>query len=296
MSLVLQGQVGRGEFSREVDVTVQHGEILAIVGANGSGKSTVLQTIAGIAALKSGRLSFNNVVWDEPNTKIFTPAQDRHCGVVFQDLRLFPHLSLIANVAYGLRATGLSKQEAHARAAQELTLVGLDDLVDRKPGQVSGGERQRAALARSTAEHSGCAGRRCGGRNRTDGYYAAGAGPARSQRIDRRFRRRCRHTAAGCARTSCTAADADSGAVRRKCGRAQRPRCAARAASACAARAAGRAAAASARGSSRRSRGRRRCDWSGWGHPWHAFSTTEHHQDAGNAVLSVPAFRSSPGH
>jgi molybdate transport system ATP-binding protein len=122
---------------------------LAIVGANGSGKSTVLQTIAGIAALKSGRLSFNNVVWDEPITKIFTPAQDRHCGVVFQDLRLFPHLSLIANVAYGLRATGLSKQEAHTRAAQELTLVGVDELADRKPGQVSGGERQRAALARA---------------------------------------------------------------------------------------------------------------------------------------------------
>ena len=149
MSLVLQGQVGRGEFSREVDVTVQHGEILAIVGANGSGKSTVLQTIAGIAALKSGRLSFDNVVWDEPITKIFTPAQDRHCGVVFQDLRLFPHLSLIANVAYGLRATGLSRQEAHARAEQELTLVGLDELADRKPGQVSGGERQRVALARA---------------------------------------------------------------------------------------------------------------------------------------------------
>ena len=149
MSLVLQGQVGRGEFSREVDVTVQHGEILAIVGANGSGKSTVLQTIAGIAVLKSGRLSFDNVVWDEPITKIFTPAQDRHCGVVFQDLRLFPHLSLIANVAYGLRATGLSKQEAHARAAQELTFVGVDELADRKPGQVSGGERQRVALARA---------------------------------------------------------------------------------------------------------------------------------------------------
>ena len=149
MSLVLQGQVGRGEFSREIDAIVQQGEILAIVGANGSGKSTVLQTIAGIAALKSGRLSCGNVVWDEPITKLFTPAQDRHCGVVFQDLRLFPHLSLIANVAYGLRSTGMSKQESHARAAEELTLVGLDELADRKPGQVSGGERQRAALARA---------------------------------------------------------------------------------------------------------------------------------------------------
>ena len=149
MSLVLQGEVGRGEFSCEVDITVQHGEIFAIVGANGSGKSTMLQTIAGIAALKSGQLSFGNVVWDEPITKIFTPAQDRHCGVVFQDLRLFPHLSLIANVAYGLRASGLSKKEAHARAAEELLLVGLDGLADRKPGQVSGGERQRAALARA---------------------------------------------------------------------------------------------------------------------------------------------------
>jgi molybdate transport system ATP-binding protein len=149
MSLVLQGQVGRGEFSREVDVAVERGEILAIVGANGSGKSTVLQTIAGIAALKSGRLSFDNVVWDEPITKTFTPAQVRHCGVVFQDLRLFPHLSLIANVAFGLRASGVSKQDAYARATDELVVVGLDGLANRKPGQVSGGERQRAALARA---------------------------------------------------------------------------------------------------------------------------------------------------
>jgi molybdate transport system ATP-binding protein len=149
MSLVLQGQVGRGEFSREVDVAVERGEILAIVGANGSGKSTVLQTIAGIAALKSGRLSFDNVVWDEPITKTFTPAQVRHCGVVFQDLRLFPQLSLIANVAFGLRASGVSKQDAYMRATDELVVVGLDGLANRKPGQVSGGERQRAALARA---------------------------------------------------------------------------------------------------------------------------------------------------
>ena len=149
MSLVLQGQVGKGEFSREVDVAVERGEILAIVGANGSGKSTVLQTIAGIAALKSGRLSFDNVVWDEPITKTFTPAQVRHCGVVFQDLRLFPHLSLTANVAFGLRASGVSKQDAYARATDELVVVGLDGLANRKPGQVSGGERQRAALARA---------------------------------------------------------------------------------------------------------------------------------------------------
>jgi molybdate transport system ATP-binding protein len=109
----------------------------------------VLQTIAGIAALKSGRLSFDNVVWDEPTNKIFRSAQDRHCGVVFQDLRLFPHLSLIANVAFGLRASGVSKQDAYTRATDELVVVGLDGLANRKPGQVSGGERQRAALARA---------------------------------------------------------------------------------------------------------------------------------------------------
>ena len=149
MSLVLQGQVGRGEFSREVDVTVQHGEILAIVGANGSGKSTVLQTIAGIAALKSGRLSFDNVVWDEPITKTFTPAQDRHCGVVFQDLRLFPHLSLIANVAYGLRAHGVTKDEAIERSQKMLIRVGLASFEKRRSNDLSGGERQRVALARA---------------------------------------------------------------------------------------------------------------------------------------------------
>jgi len=149
MTISLQGVVGRGEFERVLDFSVSDGEVLAITGPNGSGKSTVIHTIAGLIPMRSGQLIADNTTWDSSTTNTWVEPENRTCAVVFQDLRLFPHMSVIANVAYGLRARGMHKDEALSRAETLLTRVGLKSFEMRRPNNISGGERQRVALARA---------------------------------------------------------------------------------------------------------------------------------------------------
>ena len=149
MTISLQGVVGRGEFERVLDFSVSDGEVLAITGPNGSGKSTVIHTIAGLIPMRSGQLIADNTTWDSSTTNTWVEPENRTCAVVFQDLRLFPHMSVISNVAYGLRARGLHKDEALSRAETLLTRVGLKSFEMRRPNNISGGERQRVALARA---------------------------------------------------------------------------------------------------------------------------------------------------
>ena len=149
MSISLQGTIGRGEFERALNFSVADGEVLAITGPNGSGKSTVVHTIAGLIPLRSGHLAFGDIMWDSPTTNEWVAPENRTCAVVFQDLRLFPHMNVIANVAYGLRAHGVSKDEAHSRSTSVLARVGLSSFETRRPSELSGGERQRVALARA---------------------------------------------------------------------------------------------------------------------------------------------------
>ncbi|MEI8069705.1 MAG: ATP-binding cassette domain-containing protein [Actinomycetota bacterium] len=149
MSISLQGIIGRGDFERALNFAVADGEVLAITGPNGSGKSTIIHTIAGLISLRSGQLQSDNIMWDDPSTKIWIAPEQRTCAVVFQDLRLFPHLNVIANVAYGLRAHGVAKDEAMTRSSAMLARVGLSSFEKRRPNDLSGGERQRVALARA---------------------------------------------------------------------------------------------------------------------------------------------------
>ena len=149
MTISLQGVVGRGEFERVLDFSVSDGEVLAITGPNGSGKSTVIHTIAGLIPMRSGQLIADNTTWDSSTTNTWVEPENRTCAVVFQDLRLFPHMSVISNVAYGLRARGMHKDEALSRAETLLTRVGLKSYEMRRPNNISGGERQRVALARA---------------------------------------------------------------------------------------------------------------------------------------------------
>ena len=149
MTISLQGVVGRGEFERVLDFAVSDGEVLAITGPNGSGKSTVIHTIAGLIPMRSGQLIADNTTWDSSTTNTWVEPENRTCAVVFQDLRLFPHMSVISNVAYGLRARGMHKDEALSRAETLLTRVGLKSFEMRRPNNISGGERQRVALARA---------------------------------------------------------------------------------------------------------------------------------------------------
>jgi molybdate transport system ATP-binding protein len=149
MSISLQGIIGRGEFERSLNFSVADGEVLAITGPNGSGKSTVIHTIAGLVPLRSGQLQSDNITWDAPDSKQWVAPENRTCAVVFQDLRLFPHMNVIANVAYGLRAHGVDKDEAHSQSTSVLARVGLSLFETRRPSELSGGERQRVALARA---------------------------------------------------------------------------------------------------------------------------------------------------
>jgi ABC-type Fe3+/spermidine/putrescine transport system ATPase subunit len=149
MSLELHGTIQRGEFQRTIDVSSQPGEVTAILGVNGSGKSTVLHTIAGLSCLRNGSLIVDGVAWDAPSENQWVGPESRHCAVVFQDLRLFPHLNVLRNVTFGLRASGVRRDDAASLAREVLAEVGAAELMHRTPTNLSGGERQRVALARA---------------------------------------------------------------------------------------------------------------------------------------------------
>jgi molybdate transport system ATP-binding protein len=125
--------------------------VLAVLGPNGAGKSTLLRVLAGLVALESGELRLGERALDEPGKGRFVPPQQRRLGVVFQDHRLFPHLRVIDNVAFGLRSRGVGAGPARQAAERWLERVGVADLRRRHPKQLSGGQAQRVALARALA-------------------------------------------------------------------------------------------------------------------------------------------------
>ena len=126
-----------------VDLDVIDGEFLTLLGPSGSGKTTVLRMIAGFERPDAGTIELDGV--DVTNA----PPYDRDVNTVFQDYALFPHMSVLENIEYGLRVKKVPKAERRARAMEALEGVRLADLGDRAPSQLSGGQRQRVALARA---------------------------------------------------------------------------------------------------------------------------------------------------
>jgi molybdate transport system ATP-binding protein len=123
--------------------------VLAVLGPNGAGKSTLLRVLAGLLPPDDGRVVVGPDVWDDVAADVHVPPHDRRLGMVFQDHLLFPHLSVTENVAFGLRTRGVRRAPARATAREWLARVGIVELGDRRPGQLSGGQAQRAALARA---------------------------------------------------------------------------------------------------------------------------------------------------
>ena len=141
----------RGDFQLDAAFSVAPGEVLAVLGPNGAGKSTLLRILAGLLAVTEGRVRVGGKLWDDAASGQFVPAVRRQVGLVFQDYRLFPHLSVLDNVAFAARARGARRAGARAEAAVVIERLGLTDLSSRRPGALSGGQAQRVALARALA-------------------------------------------------------------------------------------------------------------------------------------------------
>jgi molybdate transport system ATP-binding protein len=142
--------VSRGEgFTLDVSLSIPAGRTIALLGPNGAGKSTVVAAIAGLLPLDDGHIALNGRTLDSPADNVLVPSEDRSIGVVFQDYVLFPHLTIVENVEFGLRSRKTPRHEAREHAIRWLETIGLDDLADRKPGDLSGGQAQRVALARA---------------------------------------------------------------------------------------------------------------------------------------------------
>ena len=140
-----------GALDLAAEVAVADGEVVAVLGPNGAGKSTLLRAVAGLLPLDHGRITVDGRILDDSATGTFVPTHQRPVGVVFQDHLLFPRLSALDNVAFGLRARGMHKAEARRQAAGWLDRVGLADHAAARPRALSGGQSQRVALARALA-------------------------------------------------------------------------------------------------------------------------------------------------
>ncbi len=131
------------EAVRALDLVVADGEFVVLVGPSGCGKTTALRMVAGLESVTSGTIRLDDKVVND------ITAKDRDVAMVFQNYALYPHLSVLENIAFALRVRGVSKSERERKAREAAEVLGLSEVVDRKPRQLSGGQRQRVAMGRA---------------------------------------------------------------------------------------------------------------------------------------------------
>jgi len=140
-----------GPLDLDMELTIEQGEVVALLGPNGAGKTTLLRAMAGLVPFTSGHVRLDGKVLEDTATNQYVPTEQRSIGFVFQDYLLFPHLSVLDNVAFGLRSHGMPRAAAAVKALDWLDRVGLKSSARVKPSELSGGQRQRVALARALA-------------------------------------------------------------------------------------------------------------------------------------------------
>jgi molybdate transport system ATP-binding protein len=141
----------RGDLDLDVGLSVAPGEVVALLGPNGAGKTTTLRTLAGLLRPDHGRITLSGrLLYDAADQRQLPPFR-RRVGVVFQDYLLFPHLTVLDNVAFGPRTAGAGRAAARRSAQERLDRLGAGDLAGLRPSQLSGGQAQRVALARALA-------------------------------------------------------------------------------------------------------------------------------------------------
>ncbi|MGB1287992.1 MAG: ABC transporter ATP-binding protein, partial [Aggregatilineales bacterium] len=149
-NIVKDFETGRGKNFRavdDIDLTIERGEFFALLGPSGCGKTTTLRMIAGFEQPSSGSVQIRG------QEMAHVPAFHRPVNTVFQDYALFPHMTVLQNVMFGLQMEKVSKSEARQRAEDALEMVKLPKVSGRKPDKLSGGQQQRVALARALVKH-----------------------------------------------------------------------------------------------------------------------------------------------
>ena len=134
---------------RSVSMSVQQGEFVSVVGPSGSGKSTLLQVIGGLDRPTTGNVTIEDASLGELSESELTDLRLFKIGFVFQAYNLIPVLSAVENVEFILQLQGVGKKARRERATEALQSFGLEDLIDRRPGEMSGGQQQRVAIARA---------------------------------------------------------------------------------------------------------------------------------------------------
>lgn len=137
-------------FGLDTRLIAEPGDVVAVIGPNGAGKSTLVRALAGLVPLDDGHVVCDGETWDDGAGRA-RPVQGRRTGMVFQQQLLFPHLTALGNVAFGLRARGVRRGEATRLAQGWLDRLGVGDLSARRPHEVSGGQAQRVSVARALA-------------------------------------------------------------------------------------------------------------------------------------------------
>jgi multiple sugar transport system ATP-binding protein len=135
------------EAVRSLDLEIGDGEFIVLVGPSGCGKTTALRMVAGLEGISKGSISIGDRVVNE------VPPKERDIAMVFQNYALYPHMSVFDNMAFGLKLQKVPKQEINKRVSEAAHILGLDQLLKRKPKALSGGQRQRVAMGRAIVRH-----------------------------------------------------------------------------------------------------------------------------------------------